>query len=101
LAWIGETRSEIDRRYGEGKRDDLQRLEGAEIIQYHFNNVEIEVVFHDHKSICEFFHGNLAASDLKVFLKANTGGPDGLFGSFYHHRIVTLVWGLALIVCCR
>jgi hypothetical protein len=55
LARIGETRKEIDQRYGEGKRSDYQRLAGAETIKYHFNNFQVEVVFHDHKAIWEIF----------------------------------------------
>ncbi len=74
FARIGETRQEIDKRYGDGKRSDIQRLEGAETIKYHFNNSDIEVVFHDNKSIWEILHGSPATSDIKIMLKANAGG---------------------------
>lgn len=73
FARLGETRQEIDKRYGEGKRSDTQRLDGAETIKYHFNNFEIEVVFHDDKSIWEIFHGSFKLSEIKTFLKANAG----------------------------
>jgi hypothetical protein len=73
FARIGETRQEIDKRYGDGKRSDTQRLEGAETIKYHFNNFEVEVVFHDNKSTKEIFHGTLVTSDIKSILKANAG----------------------------
>jgi hypothetical protein len=67
FARIGETRQEIDKRYGDGKHSDTQRLEGAETIKYHFNNFEIEVVFHDNKSIWEIFH---PTRDINSLLKA-------------------------------
>jgi hypothetical protein len=73
FARIGESRPEIDQRYGEGKRADMQRLEGAETMKYHFSNYEIEVVFHDNKSIWEIFHQNLNAANIKTILKANAG----------------------------
>lgn len=78
FARLGETREQIDKRYGEGTRSDIQRLEGAETIKYHFNNFEIEVVFHGNKSIWEIFHqGNVISTrDIKMLLKANAG--DGL-----------------------
>ncbi len=71
FARLGETREQIDKRYGEGTRSDIQRLEGAETIKYHFNNFQIEVVLHDNKSIWEICHGNINTRDIKMFLKAN------------------------------
>jgi len=76
FARIGETRQEIDKRYGEGKRDDIQRLDGAESIKYHFSNYQIEVVFHDNKSIWEIFQRQdrvIESDDIRIFLKANAG----------------------------
>ena len=73
FARLGETRQQIDKRYGEGKRCDYQRLDGAETIMYHFNNFQIEVVFHDDKSIWEIFHNSPKLSDIKTLLKANAG----------------------------
>ena len=60
FARLDETREQIDKRYGQGTRSDIQRLDGAETIKYHFNNFQIEVVFHDNKSIWEIFHGNIS-----------------------------------------
>lgn len=91
LARIGETRPEIDKRYGEGKRSDIQRLEGAETIKYHLNNFQIEVVFHDNKSIWEIVQRQdrlIDSDDIKILLKANS--TDGRSWRFYRldHR-----WG--------
>jgi hypothetical protein len=76
FARLGETREQIDKRYGEGKPSDTQRLEGAKTIKYHFNNFEVEVVFRDDKSIWEIFHnpqGHLISTrDSKMFLKGNS-----------------------------
>jgi hypothetical protein len=74
-ARIGETRQEIDKRYGEGKRSDIQRLEGAETIKFQFDNFQVEVVFHDNKSIWEIVqrHDRLIDSgDIRSLLKANS-----------------------------
>ncbi|MFZ0826338.1 MAG: hypothetical protein WAO02_02850 [Verrucomicrobiia bacterium] len=89
FARIGETRQEIDRRYGEGKRSDIQRLEGAETIKYHLNNFQIEVVFHDNKSIWEIAQRQdrlIDSDDIKILLKANSA--DGRTWHFYrlNHR---------------
>ena len=76
LARIGEARKEIDQRYGEGKRSDYQRLAGAETIKYHFNNFQVEVVFHDHKAIWEIFQRQdrlIEAEDYQMLLTANDG----------------------------
>src|SRR5215469_6342967 len=75
FARLGETREQIDNRYGQGTRSDIQRLEGAETIKYFFNNFQIEVVFHDNKSIWEIFHqGNrISTRDIKMLLRANAG----------------------------
>ena len=74
FARIGETRQEIDKRYGEGKLSDYQRLEGTETIKYHFKNFQVEVVFHDNKSIWEIVQRQdrlIDTSDCKTLLKAN------------------------------
>jgi hypothetical protein len=78
FARLGETRQQIDKRYGEGHRSDIQRMEGAETIKYHFNNFQVEVVFHDDKSIWEIFsQGNvIKLPDIKMLLKANTPGAS-------------------------
>jgi hypothetical protein len=79
FARLGETREQIDKRYGQGTRSDIQRLEGAETIKYHFDNFEVEVVFHDNKSIWEIFHnpqGRVSTRDSKMFLKANSDGRN-------------------------
>ena len=86
---IGETRQEIDQRYGDGKRSDIQRLEGAETIKYHLNNFQIEVVFHDNRSIWEIAQRQdrlMDADDVKILLKANSA--DGRTWHFYRldHR---------------
>ena len=39
FARLGETREQIDKRYGQGTRSDIQRLEGAETIKYYFNGL--------------------------------------------------------------
>jgi hypothetical protein len=73
FARLGETRGQIEKRYGQGARSDIQRLEGAETIKYRLNDFEIEVVFHNNKSIWEIFHQGHAISmrDIKMLLKAN------------------------------
>jgi len=75
FARLGETREQIDKRYGQGTRSETQRLEGAETIKYHFDSFEVEVVFHDNKSIREIFHNPqshlISTRDIKMFLKAN------------------------------
>ena len=75
---LGETRKQIDKRYGQGTRSETQRLEGAETIKYYFGNLEIEVVFHDDKSIWEIFHNPqnrpISTRDIKMLLEANAGG---------------------------
>lgn len=82
FARLGETREEIEKRYGKGTRSDIQRLEGAETMKYFYNNFQIEVAFHDNKSIWEIFHqGNrISTRDIKMLLKANAG--DGLTWQF-------------------
>ncbi len=50
FARLGETREQITKRYGPGTRFDIQRLTGAETMVYHYDNFEIEVVFHNDKS---------------------------------------------------
>jgi hypothetical protein len=74
FARLGETRDEIDKRYGQGTRSDIQRLEGAETFKYQFNDFQVEVVFHDNKSIWEIFHQGhiISTRDIKMLLKANT-----------------------------
>ena len=89
FARIGETRQEIDKRYGDGKRSDIQRLEGAETIKYHFNNFQVEVVFHDNKSIWEIFQRQdrlIESDDYRMLLKANAG--EGKTWHYYrlNHR---------------
>jgi len=88
FARIGENRQEIEKRYGEGKRSDIQRLEGAETIKYHFNDFEIEVVFHDDKSIWEIFHEGhyINFSDIKPLLKANAGQGHAWHYDGMNHR---------------
>jgi len=74
FARIGETREQIDKRYGQGNPSDYQRLNGAETIKYHFNNFQVEVVFHEGKSIWEIYQrqGRLIdARDIRMLMKAN------------------------------
>jgi hypothetical protein len=66
FARLGETREEIAKRYGPGKRCDIQRLTGAETMVYNYDNFEVEVVFHDEKSIWEIFH---PTRDINLLLK--------------------------------
>ncbi len=77
FARIGETREQIDKRYGTGTHSDYQRLDGTETIKYHFNNYQVEVVFNDNKSIWEIYQrqGRLIdATDLRMLMKANADG---------------------------
>ena len=67
FARLGETREQIEKRYGQGTRSDIQRLEGAETTKYYFNNFQIEVVFCDNKSIWEIFH---PTRDINMLLRA-------------------------------
>jgi hypothetical protein len=84
FARLGETREEIDKRYGEGKRSDTQRLEGTETIKYNFNNFEIEVVFHDKKSVWEIFH---PTKDMSSVLKAYADD-----GHTWHYNDTIHIW---------
>jgi hypothetical protein len=86
FARIGETRQEIDKRYGGGQRSDIQRLEGAETIKYHFNNLEIEVVFHNNESIWEIFHQSPNSAYIKILLKANAGDGQTWHYDGMNHR---------------
>ena len=77
FARIGETREQIDKRYGQGSHSDYQRLDGTETIKYHFNNFQVEVVFNDNKSIWEIYQrqGRLIdTTDTKMLMKANAAG---------------------------
>jgi hypothetical protein len=90
FARIGETREQIDKRYGQGVHSDYQRLDGAETIKYHFNNFQVEVVFHDGKSIWEIFQRQnrlIDTSDIKMLMKANAGE-----GHTWHYDGVSRQW---------
>jgi len=67
---VGETREQIEKRYGEGKRYEIQRLQGTETMVYHLNDTQVEVVFSDNKSIWEIFHPT-RPEDIRLWLKAN------------------------------
>lgn len=74
-ARVGETREEIKARYGDGKRSEMQRLDGAETIKYSFKNFQIEVVFYDDKSVWEIVHRQdklIDKDDVRLLLKANS-----------------------------
>jgi hypothetical protein len=89
FARIGETREQIDKRYGAGTHSDYQRLDGAETIKYHFNNFQVEVVFDGGKSIWEIFHRldrGMDAGDIKMVLKANAGEGHAWHSDRLNHR---------------
>jgi len=90
FARIGETREQIDKRYGQGNLSDYQRLDGAVTIKYHFKDFQVEVVFHDDKSIWEIFQrqGRLIDTrDIKMLMKANAGE-----GHTWHYDGVSRQW---------
>ena len=84
FARLGETREQIAKRYGPGTRSDIQRLEGAETMKYSYNNFQIEVVFHEDKSIREIFH---PTRDIYTLLKAYADD-----GHTWHYDGVTRNW---------
>ena len=50
---VGETKQEIEVRYGVGPLSDIQRMVGAETYKYFKENFQIEVVIYEGKSIWE------------------------------------------------
>jgi hypothetical protein len=84
FARLGETRDQIARRYGPGTRFDIQRLQGAETMVYHYDNFEVEVVFHDDKSIWEIFH---PTRDINLLLK-----PYADDGHTWHYNDTIHTW---------
>ncbi len=52
-ARVGETKAQIDERYGEGGLSDIQRQVGATTYKYFKNSFQIEVVIFNGKSIWE------------------------------------------------
>lgn len=94
---VGETRQEIEKRYGTGQRFSIQRLAGAETMVYHLNDTEVEVVFYDNKSIWEIFHPT-SPDNIKVWLKANADD-----GKTWHYDGVNDRWersGSPLLIGC-
>ena len=87
FAKLGENREQIAKRYGPGTRSDLQRFDGAETMKYNYDNFEIEVVFHDDKSMWEIFH---PTRDVTMLLKAYVGD-----GRAWHYDAVTRNWLLS------
>ena len=74
-ARIGETKAQIDVRYGDGhKIRDRIKGPGATTFQYKKNNYTIEVVFVDDKSILEVLHRDdkdITDDDIKDIIKLN------------------------------
>jgi hypothetical protein len=73
VARLGETEKEIEARFGEAKPSGLQRQPGAQTFKYLKNGFEIQVVFHQGKSIWEIFHkkdgsGAFPEADIKNLL---------------------------------
>lgn len=52
-ARVGETKAEIEARYGKGGLSDIQRQPGATTYKYFKNGFQIEVVIHEGKSMWE------------------------------------------------
>lgn len=78
-ARVGETKQEIDVRYGAGEKSNIQRLPGAETFKYLKNNFQIEVVMLNGKSIWEIFQRKdklITDDDIKDLLKANVALPE-------------------------
>jgi hypothetical protein len=84
FARLGEAREQIAKRYGPGTRSDIQRLQGAETMKYQYNNFQVEVVFHDDKSIWEIFH---PTRDIYMLLKPYAGD-----GQTWHYDAVIRTW---------
>ncbi len=76
---VGETKEQIDQRYGAGQVSDIQRLQGAETFKYLKGNFQIEVVIYQGKSIWEIFQRHdveITDADIKEILKASTEKTD-------------------------
>ncbi len=73
-ARVGETAKEIAARYGEGKKAQTQRLAGAETFEYEKNEIYVEVVILDGKSVMEIYAHRKGTTDdvIKELLKVNS-----------------------------
>ena len=77
-ARIGETFDQVTKRYGEGRKQNCDRLPGAE--QYNFvkNPFAIEVILLDGKSVMEVVHRvegpHISDDEIKELLKVNGDG---------------------------
>jgi hypothetical protein len=72
-ARVGETRAEIQTRYGDGRLGG-KRVRGTENYKFEKNGFEIEVSFKSEKSIYEMFHRKdqtITDDDIKELLKVN------------------------------
>lgn len=72
-ARLGETEQEIIQRFGTGELSDMQRQPGAKTYKYRKDDIQIEVVFDQGKSIWEIYQrknisGQFPEADIKNIL---------------------------------